>query len=230
MKWLLFKYTVALLLLHKILKKQPFHKLSVYLGRIIKHWTSEMAAFSVFGVTTEELQYILRWLIFSSIEALLLTESPLYVEVPRDVEKMQIQTILLNWTGKTFLEARRQFDLFGLTAEEVQMAILDAREKEKNSVIKEIEDEKDPDLRAVALVTKNLKIGRWAIGTAKNLSSYNASFQDFLQEQRDRAGIADNGIMKPVKEDALGFDMSKAEDSAYDVSEAQDEDYDGGDE
>jgi hypothetical protein len=189
-----------------------------------------MAAFSVFGVTTEELQYILRWLIFSSIESLLLTESPLYSEVPRDVEKLQIKKILLNWTGKTFIEARRQFDLFGLTAEEVQMAILDAREKEKNSVIKEIEDEKDPDLRAVALVTKNLKIGRWAIGTAKNLSSYNATFQDFLQEQRDRAGIADNGIMKPVKEDALGFDMSKVEDSAYDVTDAQDEDYDGGDE
>lgn len=206
------------------------HKLSIYLGRIIKHWTTEMTAFSVYGVTTEEKQYILRWLIFSSIEALLLTESPLYVEVPRDVEKMQIQKILLNWTEKTFLEARRQFDLFGLTAEEVQMAILDAREKEKNSVIKEIEDEKDPDLRAVALVTKNLKIGRWAIGTSKNLSTYNASFQDFLQEQRDRAGIADNGIMKPVKEDALGFDMSKVEDSAYDVAEAQDEDYDGGDE
>ena len=109
------------------------------------------------------------------------------------------------------------------------MAILDAREKEKNSVIKEIEDEKDPDMRAVALVTKNLKIGRWAIGTAKNLSSYNASFQDFLQEQRDRAGIADNGIMKPKKEDALGFDMSKVEDSAYDVAEAQDEDEGGGD-
>jgi len=107
---------------------------------------------------------------------------------------------------------------------------LDAREKEKNSVIKEIDDEKDPDLKAVALIQKNLKIGRWAIGTAKNLSSYNAEFQDFLQEQRDRAGIADNGIMKPKRENVLGFDMSKVEDSGYDVYDAQDEDADGGDE
>lgn len=211
------------------LSSEITHRLSVYLGRIIQFWTKEMSSFSVYGVTTEELQYILRWLVFSSIESLLLIESPLYSSVPRDTEKIQIQAILLRWTNQTFIEAKRQFDLFGLTAEEIQMAILDAREKEKNSVIKEIEDEKDPDMRAVALVTKNLKIGRWAIGTAKNLSSYNASFQDFLQEQRDRAGIADNGIMKPKKEDALGFDMSKVEDSAYDVTEAQDEDEGGGD-
>lgn len=206
------------------------HSLSTYLGRIIRFWSAEMSSFSVYGVTTEEIQYMLRWLIFSSVEALLLTESPLYMLVPRDAEKSQIQAILLRWTGETFLEAQRQFDLFGLTEDEIKMAILDAREKEKNSVIKEIDDEKDPDLKAVALIQKNLKIGRWAIGTAKNLSSYNADFQDFLQEQRDRAGIADNGIMKPKKEDALGFDMSKVEDSGYDVYDDQHEDADGGDE
>ena len=200
------------------------HRLSMYLGKIIHFWTTEMNTFSVYGVTNEELQYILRWLIYASIESLLLTTSPLYSIVPRDTEKIQIQHILLNWTHATFLEAKRQFNLFGLTAEEIQMAILDAREKEKNSVIKEFDDEKDPDMKAIALIQKNLKIGRWAIGTSKNLSSYNAEFQDFLQEQRDRMGIADNGILKPKKEDALGFDMSGVENSAYDTTEGQHED------
>jgi len=206
------------------------HRLSIYLGRIIQFWTTEMASFSVFGVSKDELRLLLRWLVFSSIESLLLTESPLYASVPRDAERSQIQRILLNWTKNVLMEGRRQFDLFGLTAEEIQMAILDAREKEKLSVIKEIDDEKDPDLRAIAMVQKGLKIGRWAIGTAKNLSSYNAEFQDFLQEQRDRAGIADNGIMRPKKEDALGFDMSNVEASAYDTGEVEHEDVEGGDE
>jgi hypothetical protein len=206
------------------------HRLSIYLGRIIQFWTTEMASFSVFGVTKDEMRLLLRWLVFSSIETLLLTESPLYSSVPRDSERTQIQRILLNWTKNSLIEGRRQFDLFGLTADEIQMAILDAREKEKLSVIKEIDDEKDPDLRAVAMIQKSLKMGRWAVGTAKNLTSYNAEFQDFLQEQRDRAGIADNGIMKPKKEDALGFDMSNVEASAYDTSVFEHEDVEGGDE
>ena len=204
------------------------HRLSIYLGRIVLFWSSSMSAFSVPGVTAEELRYILRWLVLSSIETLLLTQSPLYVGIPRDAERSQIQRILLGWTKKVFLEGRRQFDLFGLTAEEIQMAILDAREKEKLSVIKEIDDEKDPDLRAIAMVQKSLKIGRWAIGTAKNLTSYNAEFQDFLQEQRNRAGIVEDGIMAPKKkEDALGFDMSNVENSAYDTGEVEHEDADG---
>lgn len=207
------------------LSSEITHRLSTYLGRIIMYWTTEMAAFSVYGVTDEEMRYILRWLVFSSIESLLLITSPLYSIVPRDTEKMHIQTILLNWTQATLLEGKRQFNLFGLTAEEIQMAILDAKEKEKNSVIQEFDDEKDPDLKAIARIQKNLKIGRWAIGTSKNMSSYNAEFQDFLQEQRDRMGIADTGVLKPKKEDALGFDMANVESSAYDTVVHEDEDY-----
>lgn len=203
------------------------HKLATYLGRIFRFWSNEMPSFSMFGVSTEELQYMLRWIVFSSIETLLLTDSPLYKTIPKDATKISIQKILLNWVKETFLESKRQFDLFGLTDEEIQLAILDAREKEKISVINEIDDEKDPDLRAIIMIQKNLKIGRWAIGTAKNLSTYNAEFQDFLQEQRDRAGIADTGILKPSKEDALGFDMSNIESSAYDTAFAQDEDEGG---
>ena len=206
------------------MSSEIIHKLSTYLGKIIRFWTTEMNSFYVYGVTNEELRYILRWIVFASIESLLLITSPIYLSIPHDTEKMKIQGILLRWTQTTFLEAQRQFNLFGLTAEEIQIAILDAREKEKNSVIKEFDDEKDPDMKAIALIQKNLKIGRWAIGTSKNLSSYNAEFYDFLQEQRDRMGIADSGVVKSKKEDALGFDMGKAENSAYDTAFAQHED------
>jgi len=203
------------------------HKLSTYLGRIIKFWTSEMPSFSMFGVSDIELQYMLRWLVFSSIESLLITQSPLYISIPSDSDKTKIHKILLEWVKKTFIEGERQYNLFGLTNEEIQLAILDAREKEKISVIKEQDDEKDPDLREITKIQMKLKIGRWAIGTSKNLSTYNAEFQDFLQEQRDRAGIVDSGIIRPVKEDALGFDMSNVEASAYDTAVGQDEDEGG---
>jgi len=85
------------------------------------------------------------------------------------------------------------------------LAIADAREKEKNSVIKEIDDEKDPDMRAVALVTKILKLGRWAIGNKKNMNTYNAELYDFLQDQRDRIGQVEKA---PVARDPLGFDFA----------------------
>jgi hypothetical protein len=173
----------------------------------MRFWTQNLPMFSVWGVTNEELRYMLRWLVLASIESLLLIESPLYSKIPRDSEKTLIQKILLGWTKSTFVEARRQFDQFGLTEEEIRLAILDAREKEKNSVIKEIDDEKDPDMRAVALVQKGLKMGRWGIGNAKNLTGYNAEMWDFLQEQRDRIGKVDNtnAAAAPVVEDAVGF-------------------------
>lgn len=202
------------------------HKLSTYLGRILKFWSENMPSFSVFGVSNQELGYILRWLVFSSIETLLIRTSPIYASVPSEADKEKIHAILLDWVRKTFLEAKRQYDLFGLSETEIQLAILDAREKEKISIIKEIDDEKDPDLRAVTKIQQKLKIGRWAIGSGKNTSSYNAQFQDFLQEQRDRAGITDNSLMK-VKEDALGFDMSQVENSAYDTAVNNDEDEGG---
>jgi hypothetical protein len=205
------------------------HRLATYLGKIIHFWTEHMVTFQVWGVTNEELQYMLRWLILSSVETLLITESPLYNTVPKDSEKVLIQRILLGWTRSTFVEGRRQFDQFGMTEEEIRLAILDAREKEKISVIKEIDDEKDPDLRAAALVQKNLKIGRWAIGTAKNLSNYNAEFWDFLQEQRDRMGVADTGVVVAPVENAIGFDFGELPEAerGFDTYAKQDEDEGG---
>ena len=208
------------------------HRLATYMGAIMKFWTTDMTGISIFGVSAEEFGYILRWITLASIETLLTIDGPLYTEVPTDSDKMKIQKILLGWTITNFIEAKRQFEIFGLTDGEIQLAILDAREKEKISVIKEIDDEKDPDLRAIAMLQKRLKMGRWAIGTSRNLSSYNAEFQDFLQEQRNRAGIADNGLFpaKGKAEDPLGLDFGNVpqEDAKYNTYAGQDEDEMGG--
>uniref|UniRef100_A0A6C0DT00 Uncharacterized protein n=1 Tax=viral metagenome TaxID=1070528 RepID=A0A6C0DT00_9ZZZZ len=202
------------------------HRLSTYLGRIVGLWSEQMVAFRVYGVSAEELQTLLRWIVLASVESLLLVDSPLYSKIAKDADKITIQRILLGWVRTTFLESGRQFKQFGMTDDEVQMAIEDAREKEKNSVIKEIDDEKDPDLQALIKINKGLKIGRWAVGSSKNLSSYNAEFYDFLQDQRDRAGIVDTSGRR---EDPLGFDFGAQpqEDARYDTYAGQDEDEGG---
>jgi len=208
------------------------HRLSTYLGRIIGFWSENIVAFRVYGLSLEELQTLLRWIVLASVESLLLVDSPLYSKIAKDADKITIQRILLGWVRTTFLESGRQFKQFGMSDDEVQMAIEDAREKEKNSVIKEMDDEKDPDLRALIKINQGLKIGRWAVGSSKNLSSYNAEFYDFLQDQRDRAGIVETAA-RPGREDPLGFDFGAQpqDDAKYDTYAGQDEDEggDGGD-
>ena len=205
------------------------HRLSVYLGRILNYWSDNMVSFKVAGVSEEELRFMLRWLVLASIESLLLVESPLYSKIAKDADKILIQRVLLGWVRNTFVEGRRQFDQFGMTDDEVQLAIEDAREKEKRSVIEEFDKEKDPDLAALMKINKALKIGRWAVGNSKNLSKYNAEFYDFLQDQRDRAGIADGGFPKQ-REDPLGFDFGTQPqaDARYETYAAEDEDEGGG--
>lgn len=195
-----------------------------WMGKIIGFWSNSIVSMKVYGLTDEELTYILRWLVMCSMESLLTTLSPAYSHVSNESASMQIQTILLAWTKANLLEAKRQYDLFGMSDLEVEMAILDAREKEKISIIKEIDDEKDPDMRAVTLVQKNLKMGRWGVG-AKKSGNYNTEYWDFLQDQRDRMGIVD-GAGGPAKENAIGFDFGNVPvgDRGYDVYAADAED------
>ena len=145
----------------------------------------------------------------SSMESILTTLSPVYAHVGSDATSLKIQTILLAWVKANMLEARRQYDIFGMSDKEVEMAILDAREKEKISIIKEIDDEKDPDMRAVTLMQKNLKMGRWGVG-AKKSGAYNTEYWDFLQDQRDRIGVVEGGGAAPAPENAIGFDFGAA--------------------
>jgi hypothetical protein len=216
---------------NKVLSKKAgsgemLHRLSLWLGRVVNFWANNIISMNVWGLTHEELSVMLRWMVLSSMETLLLIESPLYTKIPTEGEKTSIQQILRQWTTATFVEAGRQFAQFGLSNDEILLAIEDAREKEKNSVIKEIDDEKDPDLRAVIDVQRALKIGRWGMGNKKNMTTYNAEFFDFRQEQLDRIGKLD----KPVaaREDPLGFDFA-AEAPAerwldgHGVAEAEDE-------
>jgi len=199
------------------------NKIASWLGSILTFWMKSIVSLKVYGLTNEELCYILRWLVFSSMESLLTTFSPIYDHVPSDSIKMKIQSVLLVWTKDSFIEGRNQYDMFGLTDEEIQMAILDSREKEKNSIIKEIDDVKDPDMRAAMLMQKNLGIGRFNVPQGKG-GAYNTDNWDFLQGQRDRMGVVDVPFAK--KDNAIGFDFGAQPqaDAKYDTYAVQAED------
>jgi hypothetical protein len=200
-------------------------RMANWLGKINTFWASSIVSMTTYGVTNEELSYILKWLVMSSMESILTTLSPVYAHVGSDATSLKIQTILLAWVKSNMLEARRQYDIFGMSDKEVEMAILDAREKEKISIIKEIDDEKDPDMRAVTLMQKNLKMGRWGVG-AKKSGAYNSEYWDFLQDQRDRIGVVEGGGAAPAQENAIGFDFGAAPeaDRRYETYAAQAED------
>jgi len=201
-------------------------KITTWFGSILTFWSNSIVSLEVYGVTSEELTYILRWLVLGSMESLLTTLSPIYNHITSDSTKMHIQAILLAWTKESLLEARRQYELFGLSDKEIEMAILDSREKEKISIIKIIDDEKDPDLRAVIRMQQNLKIGRWGVA-AKKSGSYNGEYWDFLQGQRDRMGVVDAAVVG-AKENPIGFDFGAQPeaDRRYDTYAAQAEDQD----
>jgi len=208
-------------------------QVALWLSRVMDLWSDNIGLLNVSGLTVVEKRLMLQWIVMSTVETLLSIESPIYTHITSEANKTTIQRILVIWVRKTFVEARHQFDQFSATDAEIKQAMIDAVEREKISVIKEIEDENDPDLKALMKIQKGLKMGRWGVGTAKNLASYNASFWDFLQDQRDKMGIVDTtAVAGGGREDALGFNVEAAANAIAvgdsDAYARQDED-EGGD-
>ena len=203
--------------------------LAAWLGKLNSFWISNIKSLHMYGVSNVELSNILRWIVFSSMEALLVTSSPLYTAVGSESNKAKIKTVVLAWAKESLLESKKQFDLFGMSDAEVEAAILDLREKEKISIIKELDDIKDPDEKAAEMMQMRLGIGRWAVGGKKG-GEFDAEYWNFLQGQRDRIGVIDTYGTGAVKENAMGYDFAEEAqaDRAYQTYAGQDEDEGGG--
>ena len=203
-------------------------KLASWFGKLNSLWISNINSVSIFGVTNIELSNILRWILLSSIESLLTISSPLYTPITTEPKKLQIKNILSEWTKSAFLDGGKSYDLFGMSDEAVEAAILDLREKEKISIIKEIDDIKDPDEKAAMMLQKRLGLGRWAVGTTKG-GEFNAEYWNFLQGQRDRIGVYDE-FGGQRRENAVGYDFAEVPqgERGYATYAGQDEDAFGG--
>ena len=204
--------------------------LAAWLGKINSFWIANIKSLHVYGISNLELSNMLRWIVLSSMETLLVTTSPLYTAVGTESHKAKIKTVVLTWAKESLLESKKQFDLFGMSDAEVEAAILDLREKEKISIIKELDDIKDPDEKAAEMMQMRLGIGRWAVGGKKG-GEFDAEYWNFLQGQRDRIGVIDTyGQGAPAKENAMGYDFAEEAqaDRAYQTYAGQDEDEGGG--
>jgi hypothetical protein len=203
-------------------------QLAIWLGKLNSFWIDNINSVSIFGLSNVELSNILRWAVLSSVESLLTISSPLYISITTESNKLQIKNILSEWTKSAFLEGGKSYELFGMSDEAVEAAILDLREKEKISIIKEIDDIKDPDEKAAMMLQKRLGLGRWAVGTTKG-GEFNAEYWNFLQGQRDRIGVYDE-FGGQRRENALGFDFAEVPqgERGYETYAGQDEDAHGG--
>jgi hypothetical protein len=199
---------------------EVIQNLALWLGKIVSYWTENVVSMKIIGTTVDELRYILRWILLVSLESALSVSSPLYSEVGSAEDKTTIVRELSDWVRATSTETSEDFKQFGLSDLEVEMLLLDATEKEKISVIKGMDDEKDPDLRELAKINKKLGLGTWAVGAKIKGNTYNPEVWDFLQEQKARAGAAN-----PQAIPATDFGQMAVEaPSAYDYRKEEHED------
>jgi hypothetical protein len=206
--------------------KALLDRMMAWMGAFLKTWISDIRTTDA-GFTAGEYQYVLRWLTFHVMAALLTDESGLYRDVAADVRR-QVQLFYTEWFIDVFKTAGRQVAEFQMDA------ILARTELEKRAFINKF-DQLDREMRRIELEKKKLKIGDWAVGTVKNLFSYDADFYEFERGQRAAMGLPEfaagvdgaAGAPAGAAEDPYGFfqfGQQPQADGAYDHRARHDED------
>lgn len=160
------------------------------LGKFLKIYMDTLRAGS--DLTETEYLLALRYVILSGLSALVNDGSPLYAGMPSPIAKANAAQFAANFLVDALEEGQkdiRQFDMTPALIEE----LLNARaEAEKALFIRKFDD-LDRDLRKIELIKKKYKIGDWAVGTMKNLFSYNPEFYDHQREQLVSMGVLNEG-------------------------------------
>lgn len=212
--------------------KSLLDRMMAWMGAFLKTWISDIRTTDA-GFSASEYQYVLRWLVTHVMAALLTDESGLYRDVAADVRR-QVQLFFTEWFIDVFKTAGRQVAEFQMSAKEIQDAILARTELEKRAFINKF-DQLDREMRRIELEKKKLKIGDWAVGTVKNLFSYDADFYEFERGQRAAMGLPEfaagvdgaAGAAGAAAEDPYGFfqfGQQPQADGAYDHRARHDED------
>lgn len=108
------------------------------------------------------------------------------------------------WTINLIIHSGEQTIRF--SAEEIKRVLQERAAKERVTIVKEFEDAGDQDSRAVMLLLKQHKIGRW--GEGKNLTKYDKERYVNEKEQRGRMDVMDStvaGAANPAS--TLGIDL-----------------------
>lgn len=214
------------------LVKEVYGRMSGWLGPWCQFWIEHMRVGDS-SFSTAEYSLVLRWSLLHVLAALLTEESTVYTSAYTDVRQ---QAIGFSRDFMLDLLTSKQMDLapYQMTAKEVQESLLARQELEKNMFIQRF-DKLDREMRQVELMKKRLKIGDWAVGTTKNLHSYDADFYEFERAQRAAMGLPEysdditqgadeRGLTDEAGTTAYGLGLDTGPEAGYDHRIIHDED------
>ena len=165
-------------------------RFTAWLGPSLKIWRTGLRAGNNF--TLEEYILVLQWTIHSGCLSLLTDSSPLYAGADSPAEKAEAVGYIAKWIGDALGAASENIKRYQLSVVQIAEALHARAELEKAFFIKKFDD-LDKDLRKIELIKKSLKIGDWAVGTVKNLFSYDADFYEIQRDQRAAMGLPEFG-------------------------------------
>jgi hypothetical protein len=153
-------------------------------------WLAVISADIRSGVqlTPKEYRLMIQWSLFNGLLALFSETSPMYADATDSVKKVEATKFHINWVCDAMINTIELIGTYQKTTAQIAEAINARAELEKAYFIKKFDD-LDKDLRDVEKRKKALKIGDWAVGTLKNLFSYDADFFEFERGQRAAMGL-----------------------------------------
>jgi hypothetical protein len=184
-------------------------------SQLYDNWIREIR--SNIHFTDNEYKIVLRWFTLSGLNALMKRDSIYYRNITTADQKNHVSRYLTNWIERSLQSNAKYNKRYQLNVSQIQEAINARAELEKAYFIKRF-DVLDKDLKQVEKIKMSLKIGDWAVGTVKNLFSYDANFYEFERSQRTAMGLPEFG-----GEEAVGR-RREVVDGGYDNRPAADED------
>jgi hypothetical protein len=112
----------------------------------------------------------------------------MYADATDSVRKVEAAKFHITWVCDAIINTIEFIGKYQKTPEQIAEAINARAELEKAYFIERF-DKLDKDLRDIEKRKKALKIGDWAVGTLKNLFSYDADFFEFERGQRAAMGL-----------------------------------------
>jgi len=166
--------------------KTALNRFAETYGSFLNIWLNSMRPNT--GFTPEEYRYVLRWSVYTMLNSLLTETSVFYRDSPSVGAKRNAIRFIQGWLLESLSSADAEREIYQMTPEQITDALNVRAELEKAAFIAKF-DKLDRDLRKAELMKKQLKIGDWAVGTVKNMHSYDADFFEFERDQRAAMGV-----------------------------------------
>jgi len=186
--------------------KTALELLATKVGPFLQAWLSTIRVGTHFA--DSEYTFIVRWYTYSVLNAVFSEASSLYEDTTSVATKRRAIQFIHVWLMESIAAKATDANTYQMNADQIAEAIHVRAELEKAGFIDKF-DKLDRELRKVELMKKKLKIGDWAVGTLKNMFSYDADFFEFEREQRAAMGLPEYGaeVTGPAAdaEDRYGF-------------------------